>query len=188
MYLDIGLVGAPGSGKDEVAKFLVEKHGFKRLAFADQIKKSYFASIGITEEKFKAARGTGKEEMWRSGLWDYSSKMKVEHGSRYFIDPVIKEVKEYPTPTVISDIRTDIELSAVKEAGVSIILVIRDFDKDFECGGSFIKETRGLGLIKLLGFPLLHNNYDNLEELHREVNRLHWQLLVTGGINGPARL
>ena len=34
----IGLVGYAGSGKDEVAKFLVEKHGFERRAFADKIR------------------------------------------------------------------------------------------------------------------------------------------------------
>ena len=188
MYLDIGLIGAPGSGKDEVAKFLVEKHGFKRLAFADQIKKSYFAAIEITEEEFKAARGTEKEEMWRSGLWEYSGQAKVVHGDRYFIDPIIKEVKEYPTPTVISDIRTDAEFQAAKEAGISIVLVIRDFNSDFDCGGGYIKETRGIGLIPLLGYPVLHNHSDNLEDLHKEIHKLYRQLLITGGINGPARL
>jgi hypothetical protein len=188
MYLDIGLIGAPGSGKDEVAKFLVEKHGFKRLAFADQIKKSYFASIGITEEKFKAARGTGKEEMWRSGLWDYSGKMQIEHGDRFFIDPVLKEVKEHPAPTVISDIRTYKEFKVVKEAGVSIVLVIRDLDKDLDASGTYIKETRGIGIRLLLGYPVLHNKYDNLEELHKEIDKLHDKLLITGGINGFARL
>lgn len=34
----IGLTGAAGSGKDTLAKHLVEKHGYTRLAFADPIK------------------------------------------------------------------------------------------------------------------------------------------------------
>lgn len=34
----IGLMGYAGSGKDEVAKVLVEKYGFERRAFADKIR------------------------------------------------------------------------------------------------------------------------------------------------------
>lgn len=34
----IGLMGYPGSGKDTIAKHLVEKHGFVRVAFADAMR------------------------------------------------------------------------------------------------------------------------------------------------------
>ncbi len=34
----IGLCGYPGSGKDEIAKHLVAKHGFVRVAFADAMR------------------------------------------------------------------------------------------------------------------------------------------------------
>lgn len=35
----VGLVGAAGSGKDAVAEILIRKHGFIRIAFADEVKR-----------------------------------------------------------------------------------------------------------------------------------------------------
>lgn len=186
MHLNIGLIGAPGSGKDEVAKFLVEKHGFERLAFADQIKASYFAEMGITDEQFKAARGTAMETIWRAGLWEYSGQMKCTNGQNYFIDPILRQIENSTGSTVISDIRTNWEFSAVKNI-VQIVLVIRDFDEDFY-PASGIKETQGIELRYLLGYPVIYNNYDNLDDLHQEIEKLYDQLSIYGGINGSARL
>jgi len=186
MHMNIGLIGAPGSGKDEVAKFLVEKRGFRRLAFADQIKASYFAEIGITDEEFKAARGTAIETVWRGGLWDYSSGMKYAHGDRYFIDPVLIKMEDSVEPVVISDIRTSEEFNAVKNL-VQVVLVIKDFEEDFYPIDG-IKETSGIALRHLLGYPVIYNSYDNLDGLHKEIERLYDILSIHGGINGSARL
>ena len=40
----IGLSGYARSGKDEVAKILVEEYGYKRIAFADNIRKLLYAT------------------------------------------------------------------------------------------------------------------------------------------------
>jgi len=44
----IGLLGAKGSGKSEVANYLVKHHGFTRLRFADGIK-DMLRTLGLTE-------------------------------------------------------------------------------------------------------------------------------------------
>ena len=43
----IGLTGRAGTGKDTIADFLVETHGFVKLAFADPIKDGIKAMLGI---------------------------------------------------------------------------------------------------------------------------------------------
>jgi len=52
----IGLTGYAQSGKDTVAKILVEKYGFKRVAFADKIRKLLYemdppVPVGVGTEK-----------------------------------------------------------------------------------------------------------------------------------------
>lgn len=43
----IGLNGFKGVGKDEVANYYVEHHGYKRLAFADKLKEAVAALFGV---------------------------------------------------------------------------------------------------------------------------------------------
>ena len=44
----IGLTGRAGTGKDTIADFLVETHGFVKLAFADPIKDGIKAMLGLS--------------------------------------------------------------------------------------------------------------------------------------------
>ena len=47
----IGLVGRAGAGKTFIANYLVEKYGFKRLSFADQLKHMLISAGMITHEE-----------------------------------------------------------------------------------------------------------------------------------------
>lgn len=49
----IGLSGYARSGKDEVAKFLIEAHGFKRVAFADKLREVLYALNPIVVADYK---------------------------------------------------------------------------------------------------------------------------------------
>jgi hypothetical protein len=121
----IGLVGPANAGKDMIAGYMETRKGFKRFAFADRIKKAYYAATGLNEERFKAIRGTPQEAEVRQGLWDYSDRMRAEKGSLCFVRMLMDEVLEYPGDAIITDIRTPDELAAVREAGGKIVLVIR---------------------------------------------------------------
>jgi hypothetical protein len=108
-----------------VAKHLVENYGFKRFAFADEIKRSYYAASGHSEEQFKSARGTPLEEEIRSGLWQYSDRIKREKGLLYFINIVVGAIGDCPHPVVVTDIRTVEELEAMRSVGAKVILVLK---------------------------------------------------------------
>lgn len=46
----IGLLGVKGAGKDTAANFLVEKHGFRRIAFGDRVYAELAEAFGVTVE------------------------------------------------------------------------------------------------------------------------------------------
>lgn len=121
----VALVGPLGAGKDTMAQHLVERHGFRRFAFADEIKRNYYAANGYSEEQFKAARGTPLEEEIRAGLWQYSDRIKREKGPLYFINIVVGAICDCPQPVVVTDIRTREELDAMRSAGAKVVLVLK---------------------------------------------------------------
>ena len=51
-YEVIGLTGYAQSGKDTVASILVEKYGYRRIAFADKIRDFLFWSIKVLTNKY----------------------------------------------------------------------------------------------------------------------------------------
>ena len=100
-----GLIGAPRSGKDSVANYLIETRGFVSLAFADQIKEEF----GISKEEFEAAKIAGNIEELRKKLWDFSAKIR-EKDPLHFINNVLEKAENLPQSAVITDIRTKDEL------------------------------------------------------------------------------
>ena len=44
--MHLGIIGAPGAGKDAIADYLIEAKGYDRIAFADQIKEEYYGISG----------------------------------------------------------------------------------------------------------------------------------------------
>lgn len=166
MFQRIGLIGAPGSGKDIIAGYL-EQTGFKKLAFADQIKEEYYKVSGFTESEFKT-RNKDVEERIRKGLWAYSDKMRQEHGDLYFITPVIETAKSYKE-VVISDIRTVDELKEFSNIGNPIV-IIRDFNHE-GCNGT-IPETR-IKFSDVVGVPVFFNWSDSIEIAKSEFERFY---------------
>ena len=123
--MKIGLIGAPGVGKDAViSELLVKKYNYIQLAFADHIKECYYKYNNITEEYFKSCRGTPKETEIRQGLWEFSDKMKEKNGDFHFISPIINKAKNIEN-VVISDIRTIEELVCAMSIHMLIIVIKR---------------------------------------------------------------
>lgn len=103
-----GLIGAPRSGKDTVAKYLQESRNFASMAFADKIKEEY----GISKEDFETAKITGEIDRLREELWNFSANKKKED-PEYFIRLVMEETAKIERSIVITDIRTEDEFNAL---------------------------------------------------------------------------
>lgn len=52
----LGLTGIKGSGKDTLAQLLVERYGFRRLAFADALYKEVANAYGMTVEQLQVRK------------------------------------------------------------------------------------------------------------------------------------
>lgn len=175
MNLKIGLIGAPGAGKDVFADFLVKFKGFKKFAFADQIKKEYFTTSDFNEEYFKLVRGTSIEQSIRDNLWAYSDRMRKEYGNLHFITPVVKNIAEYAGNIVITDIRTIDELSEVKKIGVFTIMIVRDLKLNVKT--NIFPGTR-FTFADTFGIPVLWNCLSNIGDTYLDFETFYNKIII----------
>ena len=129
----IGLSGYARSGKDTVAKYLVENHGFVRVAFADTLRNILSELNPILED------GHRLNEAVKMYGWDIT-KSKYDEVRRLLQvlgvagreliaeDVWIGAALKTPTngaPVVISDVRFKNEADVIKKLGGSIWRVVR---------------------------------------------------------------
>lgn len=111
----IGLSGFAGAGKDEVAKVLVERHGFTRVAFADPLK-DVARALGWNGEKDDAGRkllqdlGVGVREYLNSEAWVLAGEERIE---------------DCDTQVVVTDVRFKNEVFMIKRRGGVLVRVER---------------------------------------------------------------
>jgi hypothetical protein len=118
----IGLSGYASSGKDTVAQFLIEEHGFEKIAFADPIRNMLLAMNPIVH-------GVQLKELVDEYGWDLAKQRpEVRHylqvlgySARINIDPEVwvraafrKLNNEAYSKYVITDVRFRNEAEAIK--------------------------------------------------------------------------
>lgn len=122
----IFLIGKAGSGKDTVAKLFAD-YGYKRLAFADALKKDYYSEFCVnycpdTEDRdFK--------EKHRQGLINYGEHMRNTKGKSYWIREAFQNYGN--EDLIVTDVRRDSELSfikSLKNSGGSVFFYYIDRD------------------------------------------------------------
>lgn len=144
----ICITGFEGSGKDTVASILEKQYQFKRLSFADNLKKALCVIFGW---KFELIQGLTKESrIWREqvdpfwaeelGQPDFTPRKALQMvGTNLFrnqlhpdiwIKSLKKEIIQTPGHIVIVDGRFPNEIEAIKEMGGYCIRVTR-FDPDW---------------------------------------------------------
>jgi hypothetical protein len=127
----VGLVGAAGSGKDEVAKILVRSHKFVRVAFADELKMEVWRCLASREVPQEASLElrTAASDCFATGIRNPFEKptppelrkllqewgmWRREQDPSYWIQRLEKFAFQRPNPEtprlVISDMRFENEL------------------------------------------------------------------------------
>jgi hypothetical protein len=140
----IGLTGKRLSGKDTVANYLVEKHGFEHLFFSKVMKEAVAALFDIRVEdvdNYKGDRG-GFEEVrvalnyrgiqmkdlgWVSFLQRFGTDMgRKVLGEDIWVDLVNESIENFNDNYVIKDVRFKNEAEWILLAGGKIIELRRD--------------------------------------------------------------
>ena len=174
----IGLSGWARSGKDTVADYLVEHHGFVKLSLATPMREALYRlnphiiDIGNMQWTVRQAVDlAGWEEMKLTfpSIRGLMQRMGTEVGREMFgedfwVDLVIKEASKYDK-VVIADCRYLNEADAVRAAGGQVWRVSRDSapaanDHDSEHG------------LDEYAFDLKLDNNTTIEELHKFVEDL----------------
>lgn len=124
----IGLSGYARSGKDTIAEFLVEKHGFTRLAFADPMREALLrlnpnitvsGQAGISLSSVVHTLGWERLKELSPDVRGLLQRLGTEVGREMFgeyfwIDYLMNKALEIKGNVVISDVRYINEANAIK--------------------------------------------------------------------------
>ena len=180
----IGVHGKARSGKDTVARILVDEHGFVRTAFADPLKAASAVLFGWPVDLAFSDEIKG----YKSPLWDITGRtafqrlgdaMKIGFGTDFWIKRWACEYARLKDKhsIVVADVRTNAEADMIRGLG-GVILHL---------------ERRGAGLTGLEGMhsseagitfnrstDLRIENNGTLSELEDEINRIVAFIEVSG--------
>ena len=144
----IGVCGFIGSGKDTIADYLVNSHGFRRESFANTLKDAVSAVFGwdrtLLEGRTKEAREwrEQKDEWWSNRLgkditprwvlqyWGTEVCRKSFHDD-IWIASLENKIRNSKDHVVISDCRFPNEIKAIKSAGGVVIRVVRGAEPEW---------------------------------------------------------
>ncbi|MBA4542043.1 AAA family ATPase [Thermoactinomyces daqus] len=134
--IKIGLVGEAGAGKDTAAAYLCANYGLYRLAFADRMKWYFGMMHGLigTVEEIRELVDARKE---RAALISYGQAYREAYGEDVWIEELFRDMDACwrwmePAGFVVTDIRQQNELDALRERGFVIVRVTAPLDVRIE--------------------------------------------------------
>ena len=112
-------------GKDTVGKYLIEKYGFKRLAFADALKEDVQDILDYAGIDYDPADEENKE-IFRPMLIAYS-ELRRHLKPTYWLDKVVEVIDTFPDiDYVVTDMRYPNEADALRDKGAVIVRINRN--------------------------------------------------------------
>jgi hypothetical protein len=145
----IGVCGFQGSGKDTVADYLVNVHGFRRISFAGTLKDAISAIFGwdreLLEGRTKESRAWREtvDTWWANRLdmpnltprwvlqyWGTEVCRKNFHDN-IWINSVEYKLNNISDNVVISDVRFPNEITSIKDVGGMVIRTHRGEDPEW---------------------------------------------------------
>lgn len=145
----VGVCGFQGSGKDTVADYLVNVHGFRRISFAGTLKDAISAIFGWDRELLEGR--TKESRAWREQVdtW-WSKKLDMPHltprwvlqywgtevcrknfHDNIWINSVEHKLANISDNVVISDVRFPNEIRSIKDSGGMVIRTHRGSDPEW---------------------------------------------------------
>ena len=143
----IGLAGKARSGKDTAARYIVKKHGYARVAFADPVKEAAAGMFGISINYFydddlkeephpfwgisprEMVQKVGTEcarQVFGDDIWIRRAQLELQRIAQYNeYAQQDKYVKAIPG-VVMSDVRYENEAAWIRDSGGIIIHIQRD--------------------------------------------------------------
>jgi hypothetical protein len=143
----IGISGRKYSGKDTLGEYLIQNHGYTRLAFADALKEATKCIFGFTDEQ---VYGNKKEDI--DPFWNISAREVLQHlGTNVFRNnmkellpnvgtdlwiyvlkrKILQKLEEDPSAKfVITDVRFPNEIEFIKSMNGITIKLKRDSEKN----------------------------------------------------------
>jgi len=120
----IGLSGYATSGKDTVAKILIEDYGYTRIAFADPIREAVYILNPIVKDGFRV-QGLVDVYGWEVAKTDYpeirrllqvfgSELGREKFGNNFWVNQALFGIGNANSKVVITDVRFPNEASAIK--------------------------------------------------------------------------
>ncbi len=179
MGLLFGLTGPPAAGKDTAARYLIEEYGFKRLAFADEIRRAALLLdpfIGESERLSQVVADHG---------WDHCKSTRLEvrrllqvlgtelgrdlHGPDIWVAKVFDAIHQFDADqhVVLTDVRFQNEAAAVRSHGGRIVRLNRSCHSP-DVVMTHLSEVESAGIRPDYVIP----NHGDLAELHGRLDRL----------------
>ncbi|MDG4801735.1 hypothetical protein [Micromonospora sp. WMMD980] len=132
------MVGRARAGKDSVAGRLVDRYGFVRYAFADELKRAALALDPIVTPVDTVAGSVRLSELvalvgWEAAKEHREVRRLLQHYGvairdiepDFWVRAVMRHVEREPRPVVITDVRFPNEAGAIEAVGGVLVRVIR---------------------------------------------------------------
>ena len=173
----VALAGPSGAGKDAAAAYLVRRHGFRRIAVADPLKRWVQEIFGLDRD---ALWGDGRDRRDpRLGRTPREVYQRFGDACRDIDERVlVRALRTRVTRAVASgrrvvcpDVRTVEEIAAIREMGGRVYRILRVGSGAPGDAGRHRTET-DVAALPLTDFDGVLHNDGALPDLHRALDRL----------------
>lgn len=173
MQNKIAFVGFAGSGKDYFAEYLINEHNYKRIAFADSVKKfthELFPNVKefyTHEEKDRPLNAIISGELIKKTpreIWIDISRPILEVDTHFFLNRTITEIEKYEK-VIITDVRRREEFDYLKDQGFTLVYI----DANLKCNNSFDENILDFKDEIVYNF---RNKFDGLEDFKKFIAQI----------------
>lgn len=160
----VGICGLIDSGKDTIASYLIDEHGFRRLSFAESLKDAVAAVFGWDREMLDGVTKSSREwreqvDAWwadRLGIANLTPRMVLQHwGTELFrnnfhdeiwVASVERKLQKTNDNIVITDCRFKNEIDAIHRSGGIVVRVKRGAEPSwYEAAVSYNEGPKNMG-------------------------------------------